>query len=106
MPKSYYEITRSTIPDPDGSIRPSKKQVEDAYTGDFTKGHDELLLYAAVQGALHSHPEGGNVTLDIRNDAVELRGSVTKASSLDELETLVRSVPGVGSVINKLVVAH
>ncbi|HEY4059499.1 MAG TPA: BON domain-containing protein [Kofleriaceae bacterium] len=106
MPKSYDEITRGTVPDPDTSVRPSKKQVEDAYSGDFTKGHDELQLYAAVQGALHTHAEGSNVAIEIRDDRVELRGSVAKAASMDEIEALVRSVPGVGSVSNKLVVSH
>ncbi|HEY4181147.1 MAG TPA: BON domain-containing protein [Kofleriaceae bacterium] len=106
MAKSYDEITRGTVPDPDTSVRPSKKQVEEAYTGDFTKGHDELQLYAAVQGALHTHAEGSNVAIDIRDTNVELRGSVTKAASLDEIQSLVQGVPGVGSVSNKLIVAH
>jgi len=105
-PPSYDDITRSTVPDPDTSRRPSPQQVEDAYTGDFTKGADELALYAAVQAALHAHPEGSNVAIEIRDNRVELRGSVTKAGSLDEIEALVQGVPGIASVTNKLVVSH
>ncbi|CAN5886121.1 hypothetical protein BH11MYX2_BH11MYX2_07430 [soil metagenome] len=105
-PRTYDDLTRTTVPDPDGGSRPSPKQIEEAYAGDFTKGHDELQLYAAVQGALHAHAEGSGVAIDINDARVELRGSVTKASSIDELEALVRTVPGVSSVSNKLVVSH
>ena len=104
-PVSYEEITRKTVPNPDSSFRPSKEQVAAAFDGTHTRAVDERELHTAVQAALQTHAEGGQVSAEVRNDAVELRGQVTRASSLDEIEALVTGVPGVGSVANKLVVA-
>lgn len=103
-PLSMDEIDRKTLPNLDTSMRPSKEQVEAAYDGTHTRGEDERKLYAAVQAKLQGHADAKRITLDIRNDQVELRGHVTHASAPDEIERLVRDVPGVGSVTNKLIV--
>lgn len=104
--KTYDDIVRATIPEPDSSMRPSREQVARAYDGTHTRAHDELELYAAVQAALHSHPEGSNIAIDIRGDVIELRGRVKRPSSINAIEALVKAVPGVGGVTNKLIVAH
>ena len=103
-PPTYDEITRKTVPDPDGSTRPSREQVEQAYDGTHTRTADDLKLLASVQAAVHSHADGARVGVEVRDGQADLRGSVTKASSITELDELVRSVTGVTSVENKLVV--
>lgn len=102
--KTYDDITRKTVPDPDGSIRPSREQVERAYDGTHTRTQDDLRLLAAVQAAVHSHADGTRVGVEVRDGRVELRGTVSQSGSITTLEDLVNSVPGVGSVENKLVV--
>lgn len=103
-PPTYDEVTRKTVPDPDGSIRPSTEQVERAYDGSHTRAHDDLRLLAAVQAAVHSHSDGARVGVEVRDGRVELRGGVTHAASMTEIEELVRGLSGVGELDNKLVV--
>lgn len=103
-PTSYDDITRKTVPEPDGSMRPSREQVERAYDGTHTRAADDLKLLAAVQAAVHSHADGARVAVEVRDGNVELRGSVAHAPSLTELEELVQGVAGVTRVENKLVV--
>jgi osmotically-inducible protein OsmY len=103
-PTTYDDITRKTVLDPDGSVRPSREQVEQAYDGSHTRTADDLKLLAAVQAAVHSHADGTRVAVEVRDGRVDLRGSVSSASSISELEDLLRSVPGVSEVANKLVV--
>ncbi len=102
--KTYDDITRKTVPDPDGSIRPSREQVERAYDGTHTRTHDDLRLLAAVQAAVHAHGDGARIAVEVRDGRVELRGEVSRSASITEVEDLVRGVPGVGAVENKLVV--
>ena len=103
-PPTYDDITRKTVPDPDGSIRPSREQVERAYDGTHTRTHDDLKLLAAVQAAAHSHADGSRVAVEVRDGRAELRGNVAKPGSIGELEDLVKRVVGVESVENKLVI--
>ncbi len=103
-PTTYDDITRRTVPDPDGSMRPSRDQVEAAFDGTHTRTADDLTLLAAVQSAVHSHPDAAHVALEVRDGHVDLRGSVSRPAAMSELEDLVRTVEGVGSVENKLVV--
>jgi hypothetical protein len=103
-PPSYDDITRKTVPEPDGSMRPSAEQIERAYDGTHTRTADDLRLLAAVQSSLQGHPDGGRVGVEVRDGRVELRGSVSQSSSMSEIEDRVRGVEGVSSVENKLVV--
>ncbi len=103
-PTTYDEITRKTVPDPDGSTRPSREQVEQAYDGTHTRAADDQKLLASVQAAIRSHADGTRIAVEVRDGQVDLRGSIATASSITELEELVRGVSGVTSVDNKLVV--
>ena len=103
-PTSYDDITRKTVPEPDGSTRPSREQVERAYDGTHTRAADDLALLTAVQSAVGAHADGARVGVEVRDGRVELRGSVSQSSSMTELEDVVRGVAGVNSVENKLVV--
>ena len=100
MPKSYDEITRKTVPDPDGSWRPSPEQVKQAYEGFRALDADEQALQARVQAALAGK---GEVTVEIDRDRVILRGRVRDPKDLTRIPELVRGIDGVGSVDDQLV---
>ncbi|HEY5927211.1 MAG TPA: hypothetical protein VIV11_36240, partial [Kofleriaceae bacterium] len=53
-PKTYDEITRATVPEPDGSWRPSDEQVKQAYAGHRALDADEQQLSDRVHAALAS----------------------------------------------------
>ena len=100
-PPSYDEISRTTVPDPIGTFKPSKEQVEAAHDGTHTRAVDDQKLTSAVQAALGSQ---GNVRVEVRDGRVELHGSVTEAGAITDLEERARGVEGVSDVTNKLVV--
>lgn len=56
MPKTYDEIVRKTVPEPDSSFRPSPEQVRQAYEGFRALDADEQALKDRVEAALGAHP--------------------------------------------------
>lgn len=103
-PTTYDDITRKTVPEPDGSMRPTREQVEKAYDGSHTRTVDDQRLASDVETALRQHADGARVTLEVRDGRVELSGRVAQSTSIYALEDLVRTVDGVTSIDNKLVV--
>lgn len=105
-PKSYDEITRQTVPDPDGSWRPTPQQVAQAAQGFRALDFDEQALHDRVHEAL---VRGGfntsRITLEIARDRVTLRGTVDHYSELPMVESAVAKVEGVGELVDWLVVA-
>jgi hypothetical protein len=100
MPKTYDEIVRKTVVDPDSSFRPSAEQVKQAYEGFRALDPDEQALQQRVEAALAGR---GDITVEVTKDRVTLRGRVRNASDLTDIPELVRGVPGVGSVDDQLV---
>jgi osmotically-inducible protein OsmY len=100
MPKTYDEITRKTVPNPDSSFRPSPEQVKQAYEGFRALDTDEQALQQRVQAAIAGR---GDVTVEVERDRVILRGRVRDAADLRRLPELVRGLEGVGSVDDQLV---
>ena len=100
MPKSYDDITRKTVPEPDGSWRPSAEQVKQAYEGFRALDADEQALQARVQAALAGK---GDIAIEIERDRVTLRGRVHDPKDLTRIPDLVRGIDGVGSVDDQLV---
>jgi hypothetical protein len=102
MPKTYDEIVRKTVPEPDSSFRPSPEQVRQAYEGFRALDPDEQALQARVQAALNGHP---GVTVEVDHDCVIMRGEVRSPDELRRVSDLVRAVDGVGAVDDQLVIA-
>lgn len=100
MPRSYDEITRSTVPDPDSSFRPSKEQEKEAKEGFRMLDEDEHALHDRVMAAV----AGTGADIEIDRNHVTLRGQVSNSADLTRIEDRVRAVEGVGSVKNDLVV--
>jgi len=97
--KSYDDIVRKTVPEPDSSWRPSADQVKQAYEGFRALDADEQALHARVQSAV----AGTGATVEVERDRVILRGKVSQ-QDLTRLPELVRGIDGVGSVDDQLVV--
>ena len=100
MPKSYDEITRKTVPEPDSSFRPSPEQVKQAHEGFRALDADEQQLHARVVATLAGI---SGVQVEIDSDRVTLRGQVD-AATLARVPDLVRGVDGVTAVDDQLVV--
>ena len=100
MPKSYDDIVRKTVPEPDTSFRPSPEQVKQAYEGFRALDADEQALQNRVQAAIAGR---GDIQVEVERDRVTLRGRVRDAADLTRLPELVRGIEGVGSVDDQLV---
>jgi hypothetical protein len=110
VPRSYEEIVRSTVPDPDGSFRPTPRQVSRAGE-EFreeraleTMTESERTLYAKLASELLADPHG-EIGIEVAGTTVTLHGSARDADSINQLEARARAIAGVDTVINKLVVA-
>lgn len=105
-PRTYDEIVRKTVPEPDSSWRPSPEQVQEAYEGHRALDADEEALLARVRTALTA---GGidpdRLAIEVERDKVTLRGEVPDTRQLNRAPEIVRSVPGLGELVDQLVVA-
>ncbi|HEY4242226.1 MAG TPA: BON domain-containing protein [Kofleriaceae bacterium] len=105
--KSYDDITRATVPEPDSGFRPTKEQEAQARAGFRALDNDERALQDRVTAALRSLPiETGGVQIEVTGTQVALRGNVAAAASLRTIEDAVSRVPGVETIHDQLVVTH
>lgn len=104
-PKSYDEIVRSTVLDPDSSVRPTKLQEKEAREGFRAVDADEQALHSRVVQALAA--AGGDtsgVTVEVTGDLVRLSGQVPDSRMLRSVEDAVAGVAGVETIHNQVVV--
>lgn len=105
-PKSYEDIVRKTVVDPDSSTRPTVDQQRDAHQGGYRAlDADEQVLHDRVSGALSSAGvDVADVSVEVRRELVTLRGRVRDAAALRALEDAVARVSGVDTVHNQVVI--
>jgi HSP20 family molecular chaperone IbpA len=103
--KSYEDIVRQTVMDPDSSQRPTRAQERAAREGFRAMDADETQLHQRVAQAVAGVPGMAGVSVEVTRELVTLRGSVAAADGLRTLEDIVASVPGVDTVHNQVVVA-
>ena len=83
MPKTYDDIVRTTVPEMDSSMRPTREQEQQAREGFRATDADEQALSARVSGALAgSGLDVSKVNVEIERDRVVLRGQVTDTQTL------------------------
>lgn len=104
-PRTYDEITRATVPDPDSSYRPTPEQQRATAAGELFVSADERALHDAVSNALSgSGVDVSDVSFEISGTRVTLRGRVDDVHLLPRIEAAVRDVEGVGDIVDLLVV--
>jgi hypothetical protein len=101
--KSYDDIVRETVVDPDSSQRPTKEQERDSVNGPRSLRPDEQQLGARVREALTSLGVR-DLDLEVVDEAVSVRGSVPTPELAMRVTDLVGAVPGVERVDNQVVV--
>jgi len=105
--KDYDDIVRSTVPQTDLTMRPSKEEELEARKGPRNLMPDEQALETAVRGALRTELVNGvaDVSIEVDRDAVTLTGRVATAEEINRISDVVSRVDGVRKFNNKLVVA-
>jgi osmotically-inducible protein OsmY len=104
-PKTYDEIVRSTVADPDSSMRPTRTQEKAAREGFRALDADEQVIHDRVTSALASIGATG-VTAEINRELVTLRGRVPTTTALREVEDSVALVSGVETIHNQIVIGN
>lgn len=105
-PKSYDDIVRKTVVDPDSSVRPSREQEQQAREGFRALDPDEQVLQDRVQQALSAlGGAAAQVSVEVSRELITLRGTVTDVAVLRRLEDAVAHVAGVETIHNQVVVA-
>lgn len=103
---TYDDIVRSTVLDPDSSVRPSRDQERAAREGFRALDADEEALQGAVQHAIGALGNAaGRVNFEVTGERVTLRGQVGDAAMLRRVEDAVAGVAGVEIIHNQVVVA-
>lgn len=106
VPKTYDQITRATVLEPDGSWRPSDQQERQAYTGYRALDADEQALFDDVVAALEATGESlADIRVEVDRDRVILRGEVRTTAALTRLLDAASHVPRVREVCDRLVIA-
>ncbi len=104
--KSYEDITRATVPNPDSSWRPSVAEERRAFEGYRAMDPAEQVLFDAVHDALLA--QGIDTTtlhVEVDRDRVILRGQVIDHETMMRIPGIVKDVDGVHAVIDQLVIA-
>jgi osmotically-inducible protein OsmY len=103
--RTYEDITRATVPEPDSGYRPSEDQERQAFEGYRALDEDESALHARVMDALRdSGINWQGIAIEVSGTEIAVRGTVDEASDLTRLPEIIRNVDGVSSVDDRLVV--
>lgn len=104
--RTYDEIVRHTVPEPDSSWRPSVEQERDAYLGTRVLDADELRLRERVCERLVAAQvvDLDAITIEIDRARVTLRGHVAEIGQLDRIEDVIARIEGVEEIVDWLVV--
>ena len=104
--KSYDDISRATVREPDGSWRPTKEQEKQAFEGFRALGPDEQRLSDRVHAALKAAGlDASKLSIEIDHDRVTLRGQVLDHEAMMRIPAIVGQVEGVSAVLDQLVIA-
>lgn len=104
-PKTYDDIVRKTVPEPDSSWRPSDEQVRQAREGFRALDTAEQELHDRVSAALaQAGLSKVEVEIEVDRERVTLRGVAADDGELRKIEAVVAGVSGVGEVHDQVVV--
>ncbi|HEY1549981.1 MAG TPA: BON domain-containing protein [Kofleriaceae bacterium] len=100
MAKTYDDITRKTVPNPDSSFRPSPEQIQQAKDGFRALDADEQALTERARSAIA--PIASGITVEVTRDRITLSGTVKDAETLAKISDAVRDL---GTIDDQLVIA-
>ena len=104
-PRSYDEIVRATVVDPDSSVRPTKEQEQASREGFRAMDAGEQALHGRVMQALAgSGADISHVSVEVTGDLIRLGGAVPDSGMLALMEDAVARVAGVETIHNQVVV--
>ena len=104
--RSYDDLVRQTVIEPDTSFRPTREQEHAAREGFRALDPDEQVLHDRVAQALATiGPAAARVTAEVSRELVTLRGQVADVAALRRIEDAVAYVTGVETIHNQVVVA-
>jgi hypothetical protein len=105
-PKTYDEIVRRTVPEPDTSWRPTPEQEHQAHQGFRALDAAEHALFYRINRVLADHGHDlHHVAVEVERDHVIISGSVRDGAALVRVLDLIRNVEGVGSIDDQLVIS-
>lgn len=102
-PRSYDEIVRRTVLDPDGAYRPSPEQVRRAYRGALTS-YEESIFELVHDALLEAGIDVGALQIGVEHDWVVVRGAVRSPREAAHIAEVVEQVPGVRGVTDLIAV--
>lgn len=104
-PRSYDDIVRQTVVEPDALPRPTRDQEQAALDGFRALDPDEQVLHDRVLQALATlGAAASRVTAEVSRELVTLRGQVADVAMLRRIEDAVAYVTGVETIHNQVVV--
>ena len=107
VPKSYDDIVRATVPDPDSSWRPSKTQEKLAHEGfRALDAYEHELAYRVHAAITAAGLDASRLQIEIDRDRVTLRGQVRDYDAMMRIPAIVGQLEGVSAVIDQLVIAR
>lgn len=105
-PRTYEDIARATVPDPDSSWRPSVAEERRAFQGFRAMEPAEQALWDEVHDALlEAGVDTTPLHIEVDRNRVILRGQVHDQEALMRIPSIVGDVAGVTAVIDQLVIA-
>jgi hypothetical protein len=102
-PRSYDEIVRRTVLDPDGAYRPSPEQVRRAYRGALTS-YEEGMFELVHDALLEAGVDNSQLQIVVEHDWVVLRGAVRNAREAAHIADVVERIPGIRGITDLIVV--
>lgn len=107
-PTSYDDIARATVPNPDGSTRPSREQIRTSRAAGGAPAHamtaEERSTVERIRTALanEGHTDTQHVEIVVQGTIALLRGTVPGPSTSARIEDVAGQVDGVTEVWNEL----
>jgi hypothetical protein len=101
-PRSYDEIVRRTVPNPDSSWRPSFEAERGAIEGRVAALDDKALLDDIHDALILAGIDASGVRVEVDGDHVVVRGLVRDHACADRIANVIEKVPGVRTLVDQL----
>lgn len=101
MGKTYDDITRATVPEPDSGFRPTKEQIRQAKEGFWALDDDEKALTERARTAVAAIAPG--VGVEVSRNTITLRGKVPDTETMQRVRDAVSEL---GTIDDQLTIGN